>query len=154
MKRHNDCSSSACSSRPWSLTFSQLTANGKRANCKLNVAWRRGSVWGTVAESRRLTSSKKREKLLEQHLFFLSSWCGNNLQGRGEGVHQLEIPIFLFSCGSEGSGEMSLQQSAAILSVFCVSIHSLADIEPLGWILTLSTLFSQSTSQSLQACCC
>lgn len=153
MKRHNDCSSSACSSRPRSLTFSQLTANGKRANCKLNVAWRRGSVWGTVAESRRLTSTKKS---CWSSIFFLSSWCGNNLQGRGEGVHQLEILIFLFSCGSEGSGEMSLQQSSAVLSVsvFCVSIHSLADMEPLGWILTLSTLFTQSTSQSLQACCC
>lgn len=51
MKHSDDSSTSLSRQRPQRLTFSPLTANGKWANCKLNVAWRRRLVWQRLLQS-------------------------------------------------------------------------------------------------------
>lgn len=59
-----------------------------------------------------------------------------------------------FSNGSEGSTEVSLQQSTAALSV-CVCLAAVCFVFPSAAWQTWSLLaeFSLPTSQSLQACC-
>ena len=88
MRRNNDGSTSLGSSRPQSLTFSRLTANGKWANCKLNVAWQRTAGWETEAKVEQVCMGEK-ERFAWAASFLESSWSVDNLWRFVSGKHGL-----------------------------------------------------------------